>query len=214
MPAKWQQTFAREAHLLNTHRGWDPGALEFARFLAKHTKAPLHATQWTRLLCDCNRDADNAKVWSSIGSKLDASAKQQILEAFHQPYRQAVQQELASMLARGESVFHLSLHSFTPKRNGVVRPCELGIMYDSRIAEEKQLAKALQQHLSMVDAHFRVRLNYPYVGRSTYFQPALRKQFAAPQYLALQIEVNQKIPRQQKARWQRLQRALLEFLRG
>ncbi len=192
--------------------------MEIARYLAKHTQAPLHATKWTRLLCDCNRDADNAKLWSPIGRKLRAEQKQQILTAYHQPYRQAVQDELAAMLSNRQQVLHLSMHSFTPKLNGVVRPCELGIMYDSRIAEEKQLAQQLRAHLQQAMAAknpgFRVRLNYPYVGRSTYFQPALRKQFRAPEYLALQLEVNQKIPRQQKARWQRLQRALFEFLRG
>lgn len=214
MPSQWRATFAAEAHWLATHRGWDPGALEMARFISRRLKAPLHATQWSRLLCDCNRDADNADVFSPLGKQLDVDSQRRILAQYHQPYRQAVEAQLAQWIKSGEQILHLSLHSFTPKLRGVVRPCELGIMFDSRIDEEKQLAKQLQFHLRQVDSRFRVRLNYPYVGRSTYFQPALRRTFQAPRYLALQLEVNQKIPRQQKARWQRLQRALLEFLRG
>lgn len=188
--------------------------MELAEYIAKHSEAPLHSTQWTRLLCDCNRDADNSKLFSPLGRRLSANQKRQIIEQYHQPYRDGVEAQLRQMLKDGSPLLHLSLHSFTPKLNGTVRPCELGIMYDSRIAEEKQLAMALKKHLASVDSRFRVRLNYPYVGRSTYFQPFLRGKFAAPQYLALQLEVNQKIPRQQKARWQRLQRALLEFVSG
>lgn len=190
--------------------------MEWAQFLARRLKAPLHATKWTRLLCDCNRDADNPDVFSPLGKQLDDASKQRILHKYHQPYRNGVESQLRQWADQGEAILHLSLHSFTPQLRGVTRPCELGIMFDSRIAGEKQLAQQLRAHLKQelkADPGFRIRFNYPYVGRSTYFQPALRRQFSAPQYLALQLEVNQKIPRQQKARWQKLQRALLTFLR-
>jgi hypothetical protein len=85
-------------------------------------------------------------------------------------------------------------------------------MFDDRIRAERKMAVELSLELRKVDPKFRTKLNYPYVGKSTYFQPYLRRQFPCARYLALQIEVNQKIPRQQTARWSRLQRVLIEAI--
>jgi predicted N-formylglutamate amidohydrolase len=212
IPTAWKAHFAKQGYKLQTHHGWDPGAMELAKRLASDLKAPLHLTEWSRLLCDCNRDEDHPEVISEMIQHLSAAQKQSILQNYHRPFRHKVAQQITDCIQSNRSgVFHLSLHSFTPRFRGQLRNCELGVMFDSRVAAEKKLAGRLARHLACMDRHFRVRMNYPYVGRDTYFQPALRKQFCQPEYLGLQLEVNQKLPLRQKARWQRLQRALVEF---
>ncbi len=215
IPTAWRTHFVKQSHKLQTHHGWDPGALELAQRLASELQAPLHHTEWSRLLCDCNRDEDHPEVFSTAIQALPGEKKQSILQQYHRPFRHQVEQQISDCIQRNANgVFHLSLHSFTPRLKGQLRNCELGVMFDSRVAGEKKLAEELALHLAGVDRHFRVRMNYPYVGRDTYFQPALRQKFTRSEYLGLQLEVNQKLPLRQKARWQRLQRALVEFFRS
>ncbi|HTO59218.1 MAG TPA: N-formylglutamate amidohydrolase, partial [Pseudomonadales bacterium] len=55
IPPRWAALFERRRTLLESHRGWDSGALTFARKLAKALDAPLVANTTSRLLVDLNR---------------------------------------------------------------------------------------------------------------------------------------------------------------
>ena len=52
VPALYAPLFAGHEALLQTHRGWDMGALALARELARAFNAPLFSATTTRLLID------------------------------------------------------------------------------------------------------------------------------------------------------------------
>ncbi len=216
VPAKWLEAVGPDLRWLGTHRAFDPGAADLARFLARRLRAPLQLAPVSRLLVDPNREELHAGVFGPNMAQRPRAERQLLVERYHRPYRDAVRARLRkglSELSAGARLLHLSVHSFTPRLRGITRPCELGIMYDPGRSEESRLAEQWRRHFGELDGRLRVRRNYPYVGKSIYFQPHLRAALRDRRYLALQIEVNQKLPRRQPERWERFQAALLEVLR-
>jgi predicted N-formylglutamate amidohydrolase len=55
IPIRYTDLFKANPVLLNTHRGFDPGALSMAKDLAAAFAAPLVASTISRLLVDLNR---------------------------------------------------------------------------------------------------------------------------------------------------------------
>jgi predicted N-formylglutamate amidohydrolase len=217
VPAEWCAALGGDVRWLGTHRAFDPGAADLARFLARRLRAPLQLAPVSRLLVDPNRDEDHAGVFGPSVLQRPAAERLALIERYHRPYRDAVRARLRKGLAglpSGGRLLHLSVHSFTSRLRGITRPCELGIMYDPGRSEESRLAEQWRRHFGELDARLRVRRNYPYVGKSIYFQPHLRAALRDRRYLALQIEVSQKLPRRQPERWARFQAALLEVLRA
>jgi len=217
VPDEWSAALGADRRWLGTHRAFDPGAAELAKFLARRLRAPLQTASVSRLLVDPNRDEDHAGVFGPSTSTLKAPARERLLAQYHRPYRTAVRARLQTALKGlppGGRLLHLSVHSFTPRIRGITRPCELGIMYDPGRQEESRLAEQWRNDFAQRDRRLRVRRNYPYVGKSIYFQPHLRATLSDRRYLALQIEVSQKLPRRQPERWQRFQEGMLEVLRA
>jgi predicted N-formylglutamate amidohydrolase len=103
---------------LNTHKGWDPGALAMARQAAKTLEAPLLFTQISRLLVDCNRSPYHANCLGPAFRDMDAEEKNFILAAYYWPHRNAIEKEILKSIQDGSSVLHLAMHSFTPVLNG------------------------------------------------------------------------------------------------
>jgi predicted N-formylglutamate amidohydrolase len=89
------------------------------------------------------------------------------------------------------SVFHLSIHTFTPSLNGEVRNCEIGILYDPKRKNEALFAKNLKQTLKNHFQGIRVRMNYPYKGISDGHTTHLRKIFDQKSYAGIELEINQ-----------------------
>ena len=216
VPAEYRSWLGADARWAGTHRAFDPGAAELARLLARRLRAPVHLAPVSRLLVDPNRDEDHAGVFGAAISRAPAAVQQELLARYHRPYRDGVRERLRGSLRaleQGGRLLHLSVHSFTPRMRGITRPCELGIMYDPARSEESRLAEEWRRHLGELDPRLRVRRNYPYVGKSIYFQPHLRARLRDRRYLGLQIEVSQKLPRRQPERWARFQELLVEVLR-
>lgn len=217
VPREWLHVLGSDVRWLGTHRAFDPGAADLARFLARRLRAPLQLAPVSRLLVDPNRDEHHEQVFGPAVRGCDARTKEALLQRYHRPYRDAVRARLRQQLAElpaGGRLLHLSVHSFTPRLRGVTRACELGIMYDPARSEEARLAEQWRKHWGELDSRLRVRRNYPYVGKSIYFQPRLRATLRDRRYLALQIEVSQKLPRRQPERWARFQEGMLEVLRA
>jgi predicted N-formylglutamate amidohydrolase len=55
VPPRWRPLFRGHRALLDSHRGWDPGALPIARALAREMNAPLIYSTISRLLVELNR---------------------------------------------------------------------------------------------------------------------------------------------------------------
>jgi predicted N-formylglutamate amidohydrolase len=192
VPARWRGLFADDPGVLETHRGWDPGALELARKLARRSGAALHAGRVTRLLADLNRSPENRRaLFSEWSRELPEPEREAILAQYYQPYRDAVRAAIEAELAAGRGVLHLSLHSFTPELRGELRNADVGLLYDPARERELAFAKSWRERLLALEPRLRVRRNYPYRGVDDGFMPWLRKRHGGSRYLAIELEVNQ-----------------------
>jgi len=183
VPPAYRAALMGRRGLLKTHRGYDKGALPVARQLASWFKAPLHVGTVTRLVVDLNRSA---------GDQAPA-----LLKRWYWPYRRAVEADIAKRVKRGQRVLHLSVHSFTPIKNGVVRKADIGLLYDPDRQLEAVICRAWQPLLRLHG--YKVRRNYPYVGWSDGFTTHLRTLFPASLYAGIEVEMNQKLARNAKS---------------
>lgn len=192
IPAPYAEAFAGARQLLDSHEGYDAGALQMGRDLARALGAPLVAGKASRLLIDLNRSPENAGLHSPISRALDEETRRRIRDAHYRPYRHRIRATIERRLHAGERVIHVSSHSFTPELHGVVRDADIGLLYDPEREGEATLCHAWQESLAAIAPSLHVRGNYPYTGTSDGLTTALRGLYAGDRYLGIEIEVNQK----------------------
>ena len=213
IPRAYRTLFQGADDALASHQGYDPGALELAKRLAKSLDAPLFFSTTTRLLVELNRSLGHSSLFSAMTRELSPAQRAQVIEQHWRPYRTEVETEIARSIKNGRSVLHLSAHSFTPELNGDVRRADIGLLYDPRRPHESEFCAAWRQRLRELDPSLNVRRNYPYLGTADGFTTALRQQFGDDLYSGIELEVNQKWPLAGGQEWQRLQAILIESLK-
>jgi len=212
VPARYRRLFSGK--ILATHRGYDPGALELARDLARATGAPLFYSTVSRLLVELNRPLGHHQVFSSYALRLPERERQTLLKRYYFPYWRSVENAVAKALRGGRQVLHLSVHSFTPRFRGVRRRTDIGLLFDPQRVLEARFCEAWRQALQRRSPRLRVRHNYPYRGTGDALTTSLREKFTSRHYLGIEIEVNQKFPRGDALRWRRLRAVLRASFAG
>jgi predicted N-formylglutamate amidohydrolase len=192
VPPAYAPLFLGYEALLNTHRGWDLGALELATQMAGAINAPLFAATTTRLLIDLNRSIGHRQLHSEATRHLPLAARRAIATQHYRPHRDAVEAEVARCIAAGRRVVHIASHSFTPELHGVVRQADVGFLYDPRRAGERPFASRWLAALKRLRPDLKLRRNYPYQGKGDGLTALLRKRYAANVYLGMELEVNQR----------------------
>lgn len=196
IPKEYSPFFKTASKELQSHRGYDPGALDLFNTL-KTLATYSHFSTNSRLLIELNRSLHHKNLFSDFTKELKTLEKQAIIEHYYLPYRNAIEREITQQISKKETVLHLSIHSFTPVFNGNKRSCDLGILYDSSQDNEKQWATKFKRSLQAVDSNLHIRFNYPYLGKADGFTTYLRKQFP-DNYLGIELELNQKFTLQNK----------------
>lgn len=191
VPPQYQDLFMGLEELLDSHRGYDPGALSLAKFLASAMAVPLKKAENTRLLVDLNRSPQSRTLFSEIVQGLSQSEKKQLLAQHYLPYRTALTETVRGLIADGNQVLHLSIHTFTPKLAGKIRNAELGLLYDPAVNEEKLFCQSWCQLLKDRLPELRVRYNFPYRGTADGLVRTLRQNFQQKDYLGIELELNQ-----------------------
>jgi predicted N-formylglutamate amidohydrolase len=214
VPAPYRGLFDGRRALLESHRGYDPGALLMAKELAAAFAAPLVMSTVSRLLVDLNRSIGHRRVFSDATHGVPAGLRARIVERHYRPYREQVENFVSRFTARGRRVVHISSHSFTPELEGQVRRADVGLLYDSRRPGEVELSGRWKARLAEMAPRFRVRRNYPYIGKADGLTSYLRKRFVSGQYVGIEIEINQKIVLAGGRDWTDLRAALIESLRA
>jgi predicted N-formylglutamate amidohydrolase len=212
VPPHYRQLFRGHEKLLQTHRGYDAGALTMAQELAEAFKAPLFVATTSRLLIDLNRSIGHPKLYSEATRHAPADVRREILEAHYLPYRSQVEAHIAKEIAKGRRVIHISSHSFTPVLDGEVRNTDIGLLYDPGRAGELELCGRWQAALKVIAPELRVRRNYPYTGTSDGFTAYLRRRFQAKAYLGIELEINQKHALPRTSTWRTLRMRLVAAL--
>lgn len=188
---------------LADHVAWDIGALSLAQRLARILDVALVAAPASRLLVDPNRDiaahdlipeqAEGALIPGN--SNLSAADRAQRIAAFHAPFHEAIE----AQLARSPHVQALvAVHSFTPVLFGRERPWHAGILY----ADDARLADTMIETLTRESG-----LN---IGRNQPYAPSQGVYYTMDRHAAgratVMIEVRNDLIREEigQERWARL----------
>jgi predicted N-formylglutamate amidohydrolase len=150
------------------HIAYDIGVEALARALAARLGAPCLLANFSRLLIDPNRGEDDPTLIRQLydGTIIDGNypmseeEREARLARFYRPYHEAVGALSASVAAAsGAPPFLVSLHSFTPRMQGVHRPWHVGVLWDA----DDRAARALIDMLAS-DPELCVGDNEPYDG--------------------------------------------------
>jgi predicted N-formylglutamate amidohydrolase len=190
IPERYKRYFNKNKDVLNSHLGYDLGALDVFKSL-KRLSDYSNYSKTSRLLVELNRSLHHPKLFSVFIKYLPIKERSEIIELFYKPYRDAVEYEIKNYIQNDQSVVHVSVHSFTPVFNGSERNCDLGLLFDSTKKEEKHFCVTLKNALNVLDPNIKVRYNYPYLGKADGFTTYLRKKFPR-NYLGIELEINQK----------------------
>lgn len=133
--------------VLESHIGWDIGALEMAKECSRLLDAPLLYATYSRLVLDLNRCEDapdsiveasaNTPIPGNIGLSVAERARRQ--RAVYKPFHNALAALLRARVANDPLTAVVTLHSFTPVYRGEHRPWHIGILSD----RDRRLADAL-----------------------------------------------------------------------
>lgn len=214
IPPALAAAFAGWESILDSHRGFDRGALILARALAQTFAAPLLASTTSRLLIDLNRSLSHPAVWSDVSRKLPEADRREIVRRHYLPYRQRVEDAVRQGIAAGLRVVHVSCHSFTPVLDGQVRSADVGLLYDPVRSSERALVARWKAALNACHQDLRVRRNYPYLGKNDGLTSSLRRLFPAESYVGIEIELNQALLEAGRKKSREVRHALIASLQS
>lgn len=190
IPENYKYLFQNATEILQSHRAYDPGALDVFNYL-KDLAGFSKSSTTSRLLIELNRSLHHHKLFSEFTKPLKEDEKQNLIASYYLPYRHLIESEISKHINKNELVLHLSIHSFTPRLNLMERRCDVGLLYDSQRHLEKQFAEHLKTAIKNEHPKLNVRFNYPYLGKADGLTTYLR-QIYLEKYLGIEIEINQK----------------------
>lgn len=213
VPRELADLFADAGVELESHAGWDAGALDLALAIAADRAAPLVACRTTRLVVDANRDERSPDVFSARTRALGAARREELLARWHRPHRAAVEDLVGLAVGAGRRALHLSVHSFTPVLDGRPRDVDVGVLFDPRRPGEAALARDWLDELRGRAPELRCAENEPYLGVADGLTTTLRGRFEARRYVGLELEVSQGFLGLDAATWDGLRSVVVESLR-
>jgi predicted N-formylglutamate amidohydrolase len=207
IPEEYKSLFIGREDVLQSHRGWDPGALEVASFMAEGLGCTIFSCEFTRLLIEPNRSIDSPQLFSEFSIALPAGEKIILIDDIYLSYRHAIEQEIS---ASAKPVIHISVHSFTPVFNDVMREVDIGLLFDPARKMESAFCSGWRNNLVKSLPDKKIKFNEPYHGTDDGFTTYLRTKFSDINYAGIEIEINQKYASDNELL--RIQSALLETL--
>ena len=211
IPKEYQYLFKDELSILQTHKAYDPGALELAKAISKKTDY-FFFSEVSRLLIELNRSINSPDVFSCYSKNLDENQKEKIFNKYYLPFRNKVENSLGELVRKGEKSVHISVHTFTPVLNNKIRNADIGILYDPKRTNEKDFAVSFKNELLSYDKKLKIRFNYPYLGISDGFTSYLRKKLSQRNYTGIELEINQKFVLKNDAKWKILKQNLVRTM--
>jgi len=190
IPQEYQALFINAQEILESHRGYDPGAFDLFNELKDLADfSSYHETG--RLLVEVNRSKGHSNLFSEFTKNLSETSKIKLLNEYYFPYRNSVEKQISSLIGKGETVLHFSVHTFTPNLNEEIRNTDIGLLYDPARSAEKEFCINFKRNLKDQNPELKIRFNYPYLGKADGFTNYLRKRFPE-NYMGIELEINQK----------------------
>jgi predicted N-formylglutamate amidohydrolase len=150
------------------HLAMDIGAESLATQLALSLGVTAVLAGYSRLVVDCNRDLLDPGAFLEFGDGIIVPGNRGLgpeqkairAKAIYWPYHQAIDAEIRRLAGRGFAPAVIAIHSFTPVLDGVSRPWEFGILWDT----DRRISDLMLGALA--GAGFTVGDNEPYSGRA------------------------------------------------
>ena len=212
IPNPYSDLFTDHQALLDSHRGFDPGALTMAKALATAFAAPLVTATVSRLLVDLNRSIGHPRLYFEAIRNEPAEVRQQILKHYYQPYRARAEHLVRQTIVDHGQVIHLSSHSFTPELHGKIRDADIGLLYDPSRPGEVDFCECWRAALKVYAPGLKVRRNYPYAGKGDGLTAWFRRRFPSATYVGVELEINQKHIIRAGRHWTELRKVIVESL--
>ncbi|MBX3323638.1 MAG: N-formylglutamate amidohydrolase [Phycisphaeraceae bacterium] len=200
VPHGYESLFQAAPAILHTHRALDIGALDVALHCAANLAAPLYAATITRLLIELNRSLDHPQLFSEFSRTLHPAARNNLIEQFYHPYRNAVTRFIDDCIKLDRNILHISVHSFTDILDSVERALDIGLLFDPALEAEAAFCHASMHHFNVLAPSLRVRFNEPYLGTDDGFTTHLRLHFPPERYIGIELELRQGLLHQATAR--------------
>lgn len=213
VPADLKHLFKHSRHLLDSHRGYDAGALDLAGHLARRLKAPLCVFKISRLVIDANRSQSHPRLFSVCMATATEAQKNRLLKQQYGPYREGLHARIGTMTGESCPVVHIAVHTFTPVLQGKQRTADMGLLYDPSRSTERCLAASWRTLLLAQDNNLRIRRNSPYKGTSDGITSWLRTFYPDRHYAGIELEINQLLFRQGPSQWAGTKQILAETAR-
>ena len=213
IPIRYTNLFKANPVLLNTHRGFDPGALSMAKDLAAAFAAPLVASTVSRLLVDLNRSVGHPHLHYELIKNESSGDREIILKQYYQPYRTQAEHLVRQAIADHGQVIQLSSHSFTPELDGKVRNTDIGLLYDPARPGESNLCAHWKAALNACSPELSIRRNYHYEGKGDGLTSWFRHRLPPDAYLGIELEINQKHIFKAGRHWAALRKVIVNSLR-
>jgi len=212
---EWEPEDSERAALA-AHWGWDIGAADLTRELARLTGSCAVLSRFSRLVCDPNRDPQEPSfvmqaidgVPLSWNRGVDDGERHRRAARYFDPYHEAIDHTLRARLRVDAEVRLCAIHSFTPVYLGQSRPMEVGVLFDAWDEHAWRLEGALAAE------GFAAVQNAPYSGFDGLIYAASRHG-RAHGLVYLELEVRQDLidePAKAGAVASRIARALDAFL--
>lgn len=155
--------FARRCHL-----AVDIGAGELTQRLAASLGVTAVLAQYSRLVVDCNRELMDPGAFLEYGDgtivpgnrNLRQSDKDVRADTLYWPYHDAVDKQVQRLRGTGKSPAFIAVHSFTPVMNGISRPWQMGVLWDTDLRLRDIFLEGFG------DAGYLVGDNEPYSGKA------------------------------------------------
>ena len=154
-----------QPHHRQSHIAWDIGAEAVARAMAARLGAPLFVQNYSRLVCDCNRRTTAADFIPLLSESIaipgnagltEAEREDRIREVFT-PFHTAVAAEVDRRITRRNPVILVTIHSFTPRFNGLDRPWHIGVLFNRSRELPGRIIRLLRR-----DTSYLIGENRPY----------------------------------------------------
>jgi predicted N-formylglutamate amidohydrolase len=178
--------------ILDSHWGWDIGAWDVTRKVARILGTSAVGGRFTRLWLDLNRAPGDAtlvreragRVALPWNAGLDADRIERRVLSVHAPYHAEVDRLVLRRVLRGVRPILFAVHSFTPVLGRERRAFDVGVLF----ARHGPLARAIGR--SLARAGWSVRFNEPYSGLAGMMYSAERhgSHHGVP---CLELEINQ-----------------------
>jgi predicted N-formylglutamate amidohydrolase len=178
--------------VLRSHWGWDPGAWDITRGVARALKASAVGGKWSRLYIDLNRQVGDPTLIRTHAEGVELPWNRELsiveverrLQELHVPYHGEIDRLVVRRLLHGIRPLIFAVHTFTSRLGRSRREFDMGVLY----TDHKELAWQMGRGLR-ADG-FEVRYNKPYSGLEGLMYAADRHG-SHHRLPCLELEVNQ-----------------------